>query len=108
MKKAIVFMVISALSFSVLNILVKDLRHFNVYQIVFFRSGITLCFTIPLLIKNNIKPLGNQRKLLFARGTIGFVAMTLFFASLQYLKQEQRFLYVISLQFLLQFLRFFY
>ncbi|MFY7671074.1 DMT family transporter [Tenacibaculum sp. MEBiC06402] len=86
MRKAIIFMIISALSFSVLNILVKDLRHFNVYQIVFFRSAITLFFTIPLLIKNNIKPLGNQRKLLFARGIIGFVAMTLFFASLKYLK----------------------
>lgn len=86
MRKAIIFMIISALSFSVLNILVKDLRHFNVYQIVFFRSIITLCFTIPLLVRNKINLLGNKRSLLLARGTIGFIAMTLFFTSLQYLK----------------------
>ncbi len=79
-------MIISALSFSVLNILVKDLRHFNVYQIVFFRSIITLFFTIPLLVKNNVNLLGNERKLLLARGIVGFVAMTLFFISLKYLK----------------------
>jgi len=84
-KKAIQFMLISALAFALLNILVKHLNHFNIYQIVFFRSVGTLCFTIPMLLKGNISILGHQKTLLFLRGVFGCIAMTLFFMSLKYL-----------------------
>lgn len=79
-------MIVSALAFALLNVFVKNLNHFNVYQIVFFRSTGTLLFTIPLLIKSKIPILGNQKGLLIARGIIGCTAMTLFFISLKYLK----------------------
>ncbi|GGI56398.1 DMT family transporter [Winogradskyella haliclonae] len=85
MRKAIIFMCISAMAFALLNIFVKRLEDFNVYQIVFFRSIGTLFFTIPLILKLKLNLLGNKRKLLVARGLIGFVAMTLFFMSLKYL-----------------------
>ena len=85
MRKAIIFMCISAMAFALLNIFVKHLEDFNVYQIVFFRSIGTLFFTIPLILKLKLNLLGNKRKLLIARGLIGFVAMTLFFMSLKYL-----------------------
>ena len=85
MKKAIFFMVASALAFTLLNIFVKTLKHFNVYQIVLFRSVGTLFFTIPLILKLRLNILGNKKKLLVARGIIGFMAMTLFFVSLKYL-----------------------
>ncbi|WP_299115377.1 DMT family transporter [uncultured Winogradskyella sp.] len=85
MRKAIIFMCISAMAFALLNIFVKSLEDFNVYQIVFFRSIGTLFFTIPFILKLKLNLLGNKRKLLVARGLIGFVAMTLFFMSLKYL-----------------------
>ncbi len=78
-------MILSALSFALLNVLVKSLTQFNVYQIVFFRSTGSLIFTLPFLLKNKIPILGNKISLLIARGIIGFIAMTLFFSSLKYL-----------------------
>lgn len=84
-KNAIVFMILSALAFSILNVFVKRLGDFNVYQIVFFRSIGSLFFTIPFILKNKIPLLGNKKTLLMLRGFIGFIAMTLFFSSLQYL-----------------------
>jgi len=84
-KKAIILMIISALAFALLNVFVKKLDQFNVYQIVFFRSFGSLFFTLPFLIRHKIPMLGNKKLLLVSRGVIGFIAMTLFFASLKYL-----------------------
>nr|WP_321231262.1 DMT family transporter [uncultured Psychroserpens sp.] len=84
-KKAIILMIISALAFALLNVFVKSLTQFNVYQIVFFRSIGSLFFTIPFLLHYKIPILGKKRFLLISRGVVGFVAMTLFFASLKYL-----------------------
>lgn len=78
-------MSLSALAFALLNVFVKKLGDFNVYQIVFFRSIGTLFFTIPLLIKNKIPFLGNKRFLLITRGLVGFTAMTLFFIAIKHL-----------------------
>ena len=78
-------MIISALAFALLNVFVKYLDRFNVYQIVFFRSVGSLIFTIPFLMRYKISVLGKKRGLLVLRGILGFVAMTLFFTSLKYL-----------------------
>lgn len=78
-------MVISTLAFALLNVFVKSLKNFNVYQIVFFRSIGTLLFTIPLILKLKIDILGNKKGLLITRAIVGFIAMTLFFLSLKYL-----------------------
>ena len=85
MKKAIIFMCISAMAFALLNVFVKNLKDLNVYQIVFFRSIGSLFFTIPLILKLKINILGNKKELLIIRGIMGFLAMTLFFMSLKYL-----------------------
>jgi len=85
LKKIIVYMIISALAFSLLNILVKNLNHLTVYQIVFFRSIGTLLFTVPFLLRKKIAMSGNKKTLLFLRGIIGVISMTLFFMSLKYL-----------------------
>ena len=85
LKKAIVLMIISAFAFALLNVFVKKLTQFNVYQIVFFRSIGSLIFTIPFILQKNIPMLGNKKSLLLARGLIGFIAMTLFFMSLKHL-----------------------
>ncbi|MFK7748144.1 MAG: DMT family transporter [Kordia sp.] len=85
LKKAIQFMIISAIGFAFLNAIVKYLGDFNAYQIVFFRSIGTLFFTIPLLLKYNISMLGNKRTLLILRGVVGVTSMALFFMSIKYL-----------------------
>ena len=84
-KKAIVLMIISAFAFALLNVFVKSLNQFNIYQIVFFRSIGSLVFTLPFLVHNKIPILGKKRLLLISRGVVGFVSMTLFFASLKHL-----------------------
>ncbi|MDT0558952.1 DMT family transporter [Ichthyenterobacterium sp. W332] len=85
MRKAIQYMIISALAFTLLNVFVKSLNNFSVYQIVFFRSIGTLFFTLPFLIKNKISILGHQKTLLVARSLAGLISMTLFFLSLKYI-----------------------
>ncbi|MFP4844291.1 DMT family transporter [Winogradskyella sp. PE311] len=85
MKKAIQYMIISALAFTFLNVFVKSLNNFSVYQIVFFRSIGSLFFTIPFLLKNNISILGNKKALLITRSVFGLISMTLFFLSLKYI-----------------------
>ena len=78
-------MIISALAFTFLNVFVKSLNSFSVYQIVFFRSIGSLFFTIPFLLKNKIPLLGNQKGLLVIRSIVGLISMTLFFLSLRYI-----------------------
>lgn len=79
-------MIISALAFTFLNVFVKSLNTFSIYQIIFFRSLGSLFFTIPILIKLNISPLGNRRLLLILRGVFGLTSMGLFFLSLKYIE----------------------
>jgi len=78
-------MIISALAFTFLNTFVKQLNTFNVYQIVFFRSLGSLFFTVPLLIKLKLAPLGNKRMLLLLRSIVGLISMVFFFKSLKYM-----------------------
>jgi len=78
-------MVISALAFTFLNVFVKSLNNFSVYQIVFFRALGSLFFTFPFLLKNKISILGNQKVLLVTRSVFGLISMTLFFLSLKYI-----------------------
>ena len=78
-------MIISALAFTFLNVFVKSLEEFNVYQIVFFRSIGSLVFTLPYLAKQKISILGNQKLLLVLRSLFGLISMTLFFLSLKYI-----------------------
>jgi drug/metabolite transporter (DMT)-like permease len=78
-------MIFSAIAFSFMNAVAKYLSDFNAYQVVFFRSIGTLCFTIPLVIKAKVPVLGNNKKLLFLRGVFGVISLTCFFQALDYL-----------------------
>jgi drug/metabolite transporter (DMT)-like permease len=84
-KKAIKYMLISTLSFTLMNAFVKYLIDINSYQIVFFRSAGSLFFTFGYLYKHKIPILGNQKKLLVLRGLVGVTSMTLFFLSIKYI-----------------------
>jgi drug/metabolite transporter (DMT)-like permease len=84
-KQAIKFMIISALAFTLMNLIVKYLSNVSAFQIVFFRSASSLFFTIGFLLKHKIPLLGNNKKLLILRGLTGVISMTFFFMSIKYL-----------------------
>ncbi|WP_445734457.1 DMT family transporter [Mariniflexile sp.] len=84
-KNSIKYMIISALAFSVMNIIVKELSEVNSYEIVFFRSLSSLFFTFGYLIKNKIPMVSSNNKLMVLRSLAGAFSMLLFFMSLKYL-----------------------
>ncbi|MCF1191270.1 DMT family transporter [Mangrovimonas sp. AS39] len=84
-KKAILFMIISALAFTLMNITAKKMAHYSPFQMVFFRSLGTLVFTSSYLVYNKINYWGTHKKLLFFRSIAGMTSMLLFFTSLSYL-----------------------
>jgi len=85
MKKAILFMLISTASFSLMNAIIKYLDHIPGFQLVFFRSVTSFVFASTYLIKNKIPILGNQKTLLSIRAIFGLISMSLFFLSFKYL-----------------------
>ena len=85
MRKALLFMLISTASFSLMNAFIKYLEHIPGFQLVFFRSITSFAFATTYLLKNKIPILGNQRKLLSLRAVFGLISMSLFFISFKYL-----------------------
>jgi len=83
--KVLLYMIMSALAFTSMNVLVKYLIGYGTYQIVFFRGLGSLILTMAILYHLKIPMLGNNRRLLFFRALIGTASMTLFFMSLKYL-----------------------
>jgi drug/metabolite transporter (DMT)-like permease len=84
-NQSIYFMVYSVVSFSIMYFIVTYLNRFSVYQIVFFRAIATLSLTTPLILKQKIPILGNNKRLLLLRAILGVFSMTLFFLSIKYL-----------------------
>lgn len=76
---------ISTLYFAMMNTMVKYLQHIPSVQIVWFRSLVTLLISLYLIRKNHLHPLGNNRKLLLARGVAGACALLCYFYSLQHM-----------------------
>ena len=85
LNHTIYFMVYSVIAFSIMYIIVTSLNRFSVYQIVFFRAIGSLSLTIPLILKQKIPILGNNKKILLLRAILGVFSMTLFFQSIKYL-----------------------
>ena len=82
-SKGLKHMFLAGLFFSFMNLGVKLLPHLPVLEIVFIRALIMIIITYYLLKKNNINPLGNNKKILFLRGLFGVTALSLYFYSLQ-------------------------
>ncbi len=90
MHRGVVYMLPARLLFSIVNALVKFLHYIPVSQIVFFRSLITLIVAfIYLWLKKmkdpQFKILGNNKKMLLARGLFGVTALYLLFLSIKHL-----------------------
>lgn len=84
-KKAILYMIISTFAFTLLNVTVKKLIHYDTAQIVFFRSLGSLIFTTGFIIYYKLPFFGKNNKLLILRSFVGLMSMSLFFMSLKYL-----------------------
>lgn len=83
MNKGILFMLISTLAFSLMQLCVKFLVHLPTHELILFRSLISLILSLSILIPKGINPLGNNRKYLLLRGIFGVTALSLFFITLQ-------------------------
>ncbi|GAB4152255.1 MAG: DMT family transporter [Planctomycetota bacterium] len=80
------YMISSALCFSLMALLVKELKpSFDFFELVFARSLFGLVFTLVLIIKNRVSILGNDRKSLLRRGLFGFLGLVTYFFAIQHL-----------------------
>ena len=83
MYKGVKFMFISSFAFSLMHLCVKALPNIPVFELVFFRSFISLLISFTSLKSKNIPIFGVNKKILLIRGFIGVTALTLFFITLQ-------------------------
>jgi drug/metabolite transporter (DMT)-like permease len=84
-NQSIYFMVYSVIATSLMYAIIKYLKDFSVYQIIFYRAIVTLAFTTPLILITKIKILGNNKVILLFRGFLGLISMVFFFQSIKYL-----------------------
>jgi drug/metabolite transporter (DMT)-like permease len=83
MNKGAQYMLISSFAFSLMHLCVKALPHIPVFELVFFRSIVSLLISYVSLKQKKINLFGNNKKVLLARGFFGVTALTLFFSTLQ-------------------------
>lgn len=86
-------MLLSSLCFALVNLIVKvlagksglfpEIQDYPVYELIFFRSVISLVISIAIIRARKIPFFGNNRKWLLARGIFGATSLTLFFFTLQ-------------------------
>lgn len=83
--KPVAFMLISVLSFALMNGCIKYLSHISAYQLVFFRSIGTLLLCTVYILWFGLSPWGNNKKLLLLRGLVGTIGLTFFFMSIKHM-----------------------
>ena len=81
--KGIKYLLGSGLAFSLMTVCVKAIANrIPVPELVFARAFISIIITRFFLLKNNINPWGNQRRLLIIRGLLGTGALFCIFKAL--------------------------
>ena len=83
LSRGVVYMLISTLAFSIMQLCVKFLKHIPAHELVLFRSLISLILSFSYLKFYGIPVWGNNKKFLILRGVFGAVALTTFFITLQ-------------------------
>jgi drug/metabolite transporter (DMT)-like permease len=76
-------MVMATLFLGVMSITVKILPRIPVFEIIFFRSIVTLVMTASLVKKKKLPFWGNNKKILILRGVFGSAGLLLFFITLK-------------------------
>lgn len=75
-------MLLSTLSFAVMNVFIKKVSDFPAMEIVFFRCFISMFICFAILYNEKVDWKGSNRKLLLARGIFGTLAIYTFFITL--------------------------
>lgn len=83
MKRAALYMVLSSLGYSLMQVCVKLIDDLPTFEIIWLRSIVAFSITIALIKQAQIKPWGNNRPLLVLRGLLGLIALSLFFFTLR-------------------------
>lgn len=85
MSAGIIYMLLASLIFSFVAIAVKDLKSIPVMEIIFFRALISVVLSFSHLKIKKIPIWGKQKnkKILWLRAVLGFLALALFFSTLQ-------------------------
>ena len=83
--RPLIYALLSTVFFTAMNLILRCLTDFHAFQLVFFRAVGSLVLAMACLKYQNIPLLGSRRKILFLRGIIGCLTLTLFFFSLNYL-----------------------
>ncbi len=78
-SKTIFLMIISTLAFAGVNAIIKYLDRFGEFQLVFFRSAVSLLITIIQLRLLKLSPWGINKPILFLRGFAGVFALIMGF-----------------------------
>lgn len=76
-------MVFSAIAFTAVNTMVRSLEHLSTFQLVFFRSIVSLFLCLAILKARRIPYWGTNRRWLVARGVVGFISLALFYWALK-------------------------
>jgi drug/metabolite transporter (DMT)-like permease len=78
--KSFKWMLIATFCFSIMGLMVKLLSSlFNEYELVFYRSFISLVIVVFIIRNNGVSYITKYRKIHFARSFIGFISLILFF-----------------------------
>ncbi len=76
-------MLLSALSFSVMNMIIRYVNHLPLFELVFFRSIGTATLTLLMIKKAKIPIFGTDKKRLIQRALFGVSSMALFYKAIQ-------------------------
>ena len=78
-------MLIASLGFAWMNASVKYISHIPVFEVILFRSIITLGISYAILKKRKINPWGTHHKFLIARGVFGAGGLICYFYTIQHM-----------------------
>ena len=77
-------LVLASLFFSLMTLCVKNIdKRIPIYELVLFRSLLSLIITLFIIYLKNINPLGNNRPLLILRGVLGTLALVCIFYAIR-------------------------
>ncbi len=91
-SKALIYILISTLSFSFMGLSIKYIQNIPVFEKVFFRNLVSLFISSFIIIKNNPKNISSfigkpcNQKLLISRSLLGFAGVILNFYAISNLK----------------------
>lgn len=77
--KTVLLMLVSTITFAIVNGLVKSLQDYGEFQLVFFRCIVSLLISFIQLKALGVNPWGNNKRILIMRGLAGVLALIMGF-----------------------------